>query len=161
LWTRFVWWETGSRRNLLLHLYAKWQDDDVFPLMRLLLPQLDRERQTYGVKETVIARTYVDILGLAPGGKDAQRVINWRRPTDQGQAGDFATMVFLTVNTRVRSQPTLSIYGVNLLLDRLNTAQDKEERNAVFNKVCPAVVCSHACSDLFVVVVCSSSLFGR
>ena len=38
--------------------------DDLFQFMRLLLPQLDRERLTYGLKESKIAKCYIEILGL-------------------------------------------------------------------------------------------------
>lgn len=40
--------------------------------MRLLLPQLDKERQTYGMKESVLGKLYVEILGIAPTSEDAQ-----------------------------------------------------------------------------------------
>lgn len=52
-----------------------------FPLMRLLLPQLDKDRQTYGLKETMLGKYYVDILNIAPTSEDAIRLLNWRKPS--------------------------------------------------------------------------------
>jgi hypothetical protein len=42
--------------------------------------QLDKERQTYGMKESNLARFYVEILDIAPTSEDALLLINWRRP---------------------------------------------------------------------------------
>lgn len=48
--------------------------------MRLLLPQLDKERQTYGLKETMLGKYYVEILNIAPTSEDAIRLLQWRKP---------------------------------------------------------------------------------
>jgi len=42
--------------------------------------QLDKERQTYGMKESVLAKLYVQILGISPESDDGKRLIHWRRP---------------------------------------------------------------------------------
>lgn len=49
--------------------------------MRLLLPQLDKERQTYGLKETMLGKYYVEVLNIAQNSEDATRLLNWRKPT--------------------------------------------------------------------------------
>lgn len=54
--------------------------DTFYPAMRLLLPQLDRQRPAYGMKETALAKHYIDILSIAKDSTDAQKLINYRAP---------------------------------------------------------------------------------
>lgn len=46
--------------------------------MRLLLPQWDRERGAYGLREYVLAKKYIKILGLPDKDSDAQRLLNYK-----------------------------------------------------------------------------------
>ena len=46
-----------------------------------MLPQLDRDRGSYGVKETMLAKLFVDMLKLGPNSADATRLKNYRAPT--------------------------------------------------------------------------------
>lgn len=54
------------------------QDDSFYPILRLLLPQLDRDRGAYGVKEHNLAKVYIRILGLPKEGHDASKLLNFR-----------------------------------------------------------------------------------
>ena len=64
--------------------------DDYFSALRLVLPGLDRERGTYGLKEAALAAVLVDALGIAKDSPDAVRLINWRRGGVGRNAGNFA-----------------------------------------------------------------------
>lgn len=55
-----------------------YRGKDVYPLMRLLMPQLDRARGNYNLKETSLARMYADILMLPR--KEADRLKHWKNP---------------------------------------------------------------------------------
>ena len=48
--------------------------------MRLLLPQLEKERAAYGIKEHMLAEHMIDVLGLAKEGADAQKLLNYKAP---------------------------------------------------------------------------------
>lgn len=52
-----------QKSEILDTIFTKCRKD-LFQFMRLLLPQLDRERMTYGLKESKIAKYYIEILGL-------------------------------------------------------------------------------------------------
>ena len=52
--------------------------DQYYPIMRLLLPKLDKER-TYGVKEASLAGLYMECLGIARDSEDGKRLIEWRK----------------------------------------------------------------------------------
>lgn len=49
-----------------------------FPIIRLLLPQLDRARGAYGIKEVSLAKLYVKIFCLPTNGADAHRLMTYR-----------------------------------------------------------------------------------
>lgn len=58
----------GSANKLKLlfskDLKAQLQGQSIFPLLRLVLPLNDTERGKYGLKQTMIAKTYVSALHL-------------------------------------------------------------------------------------------------
>lgn len=102
---------------------------DMYPFLRLLLPQLDRER-TYNLKEKKIAKIYIHLLGMtnASRSQDAGRLENYNDPTivQSKSVGDFASVLFEVLELRApvqrganaqKTQRTL--HYVNELLDEL------------------------------------------
>ena len=63
-----------------------------FSAIRLVLPNLDRERGSYGLKESVLATCLIDALGMSRESEDALRLINWRKGGAKtgANAGNFA-----------------------------------------------------------------------
>ena len=57
------------------------QSDTFFSVMRLLVPQVDKSRPAYGLKETALAKQYIDILNIAKDSRDAKKLLNYRAPT--------------------------------------------------------------------------------
>ena len=53
-------------------------EQSFFPFIRFLVPQLDRARGAYGIKETSLAKLYVRVLCLPKDGADAQRLVTYR-----------------------------------------------------------------------------------
>ena len=53
---------------------AAGEKPSLYPVLRLLLPYLDRDRGAYGIKESVLADLYVDFLQLGKKSYDAQKV---------------------------------------------------------------------------------------
>jgi len=77
----------SQKRDLLAKFFDHYNNhNEYFPVMRLLLPQLDKERQAYGFKETMLGKAIVEILNIAPTSPDAVRLISWRKPT-KGSTG--------------------------------------------------------------------------
>jgi DNA ligase 4 len=54
---------------------------DLYPVLRLLLPQKDRERAIYGLKEKNIAKMYIKLIPLGPKDPDAVSLLDWKRPS--------------------------------------------------------------------------------
>lgn len=48
--------------------------------------QRDRERPVYNLKEALMARCYIEVLGLDKHSEAAQRLIKWKQPVE-GQVG--------------------------------------------------------------------------
>lgn len=46
------------------------------------IEQRDRQRNTYGVKETFLANAFIDALGMNKQTAVAQKLLNWKQPTE-------------------------------------------------------------------------------
>ncbi|NXR18929.1 DNLI4 ligase, partial [Cinclus mexicanus] len=112
-----------------LHQKEKDVTDSFYPAMRLILPQLERERMAYGIKETMLAKLYIELLNLPKDGKDAAKLLNYRTPTgSRGDAGDFAMIAYFVLKPRSPKQGRLTIEQVNEHLDAIsnnNAAKNK------------------------------------
>ncbi|XP_003477632.1 DNA ligase 4 [Cavia porcellus] len=113
-----------------LHKNQKDVKDSFYPAMRLILPQLERERMAYGIKETMLAKFYIELLNLPREGKDALKLLNYRTPTGtRGDAGDFAMIAYFVLKPRCLQKGSLNIQQVNELLDSIasnNSAKKKD-----------------------------------
>jgi DNA ligase-4 len=129
------------KHELLEELWSRCGRQDLFPLMRLLLPQLDLERSVYGLRELGLARIYADILGVAPDSEVAQRLRNYRVPLGAGAgapkvAGDFAAVLLDVLEGRcVARNDALTLGAVNATLDELNSKTEPADKRAVFVRV--------------------------
>jgi len=56
---------------------------DSFSVLRLLLPELDDERRSFGMKEKGLAELYISVLELDSQSFDAQRLRRWQDPNLQ------------------------------------------------------------------------------
>ncbi|CAH1249356.1 LIG4 [Branchiostoma lanceolatum] len=106
-------------------------EDSFYPAMRLILPQCERERIAYGIKEFTLAKYYIEILGLAKDSPDALKLLKYRAPSHaKGEAGDFAAVAYFVLKNRCPEKGSLTIQEVNDLLDSIatnNAAKNKEE----------------------------------
>lgn len=121
----------GSWRNFHSALHKDCTTTDSFyPAMRLFVPQFERERMAYGIKESMLAKLYIDVLGLPKNGPEANKLLNYRAPTtSQGEAGDFASVAYFVLKKRCTSQGNLLVKEVNDFLDSvaINNASKKKD----------------------------------
>ncbi|KAG0420103.1 hypothetical protein HPB47_003677 [Ixodes persulcatus] len=120
--------DRAKKRRLLSDYIAYWRDggdggdDSFFPAMRLLLPQFDRDRPAYGIKEATLARLYIDVLALQDS-PDAQQLLHYKAPqVVRAGAEDFASVAYLVLRHRCPTKGSLSVAEVNALLDRVSAA---------------------------------------
>ena len=87
---------------------------DFFPLMRLLLPQLDLERGGYGVKEKKIGEMYIKAIPLPSGSPQAKKLQHYKNPKYAGlQVGDFTNCLYHILQHRCITESNKTIKDVN------------------------------------------------
>ncbi|OWM84404.1 hypothetical protein CDL15_Pgr020644 [Punica granatum] len=137
----FNWMQKSKSSAVKRSKFRKFLDTfckpcDYFSAIRIILPSLDRERGTYGLKESVLATCLVDALGMSRDSEDAVRLFNWRRggPKTGANAGNFA-MVATEVLQRRQGTASggLTINELNDLLDRLASAENRAEKTSVLS----------------------------
>ncbi|KGB77341.2 hypothetical protein CNBG_3179 [Cryptococcus deuterogattii R265] len=121
-----------KKYELLMRIFGNWREKvgpDLYPLIRLLLPDKDRERPVYNLKESMLARCYIDILSLEKHSEAAQRLIKWKQPAEgsSGPTGDFAKVCYNEIKARSTvEEGQLSVEAVNMLLDKLAVGKMKQ-----------------------------------
>ncbi|XP_062971961.1 DNA ligase 4 [Elgaria multicarinata webbii] len=119
-----------------LHKNEKDVIDSFYSALRLILPQLERERMAYGIKETMLAKLYIELLNLPKDGKDALKLLNYRTPTGlRGDAGDFAMIAYFVLKSRCPKQGQLTIQQVNELLDAISNNNAAKRKDLVKNSL--------------------------
>jgi len=106
--------------------------NDFYPALRLILPDKDRLRAMYGLKEKVIAKYIIKILKIDKNSEDGYNLLNWKQPGQNAakRAGDFPGCVHEVLSKRpFRVKPgNMTIDEVNKRLDDLSKASKEEEQ---------------------------------
>ncbi|KAF9462872.1 DNA ligase 4 [Collybia nuda] len=135
------------RKKMIDAWFNHWRNEkgyDLYPVLRLILPQKDRERAVYGLKEKNLAKTYIKLIPLGMKDPDAIRLMNWKKPTERDKtSGDFPTVLFEVVSKRSSIiEGSLSVDGLNDILDDLSKNMGKQELQSrilqrVYNRSTP------------------------
>ena len=128
------------RRSIIEGFIAKWRSqvgNDIFPAFRLILPEKDRERAMYGLKEKTIGKLLIRVMKINKDSEDGVNLLNWKQPGQSGisrMAGDFASRCHEVISKRpIRSRVgDMSISEVNDLLDKLSAAQKEDAQQPIF-----------------------------
>ncbi|XP_010788208.1 DNA ligase 4 [Notothenia coriiceps] len=124
--------ESWRKFHSALHKDNPKTTDSFYSAMRLIVPSFERERMAYGIKESMLAKLYIDVLGLPKNGPEANKLLNYRAPTtSQGEAGDFAGMAYFVLKKRCTSQGNLSIKEVNDFLDSVAINNASKQKGLV------------------------------
>uniref|UniRef100_A0A1A7X9Y5 DNA ligase n=1 Tax=Iconisemion striatum TaxID=60296 RepID=A0A1A7X9Y5_9TELE len=124
--------ESWRKFHSALHKENPKTTDSFYSAMRLIVPPCERERMAYGIKESMLAKLYIDVLGLPKNGPEANKLLNYRAPTtSQGEAGDFASMAYFVLKKRCTSQGNLSIKEVNDFLDSVAINNASKQKDLV------------------------------
>ncbi|KAK5011484.1 hypothetical protein LTR28_001693 [Elasticomyces elasticus] len=125
-----------ARRAIIERFISRWRKevgDDIYPAFRLILPEKDRYRAMYGLKEKTIGKLLVRILKIDKHSEDGYNLVNWKLPSQKiasASSGDFAGRCFEVLSKRpMRTTPgDLTVGEVNEMLDRLSVAQREENQ---------------------------------
>lgn len=106
----FNWIQKSKTSSVKRSKFRKFLDtfcrpsngDDYFSAIRLILPSLDRERGSYGLREHVLATCLIDALGMSRDSPDSQHLLNWRKggPKSGAFAGNFSLIAAEVVGFR-------------------------------------------------------------
>lgn len=121
-----------KRRKLLHAWFDHWRKQvgyDLYPVLRLILPQKDRERAIYGLKEKNLAKAYIKLIPLGSKDPDAIQLLNWKKPSDRYRSsGDFPLVLYEVVNKRSSvTESLLSVHELNDILDDLSKNTGKHD----------------------------------
>ncbi|KAG7093593.1 DNA ligase (ATP) [Marasmius oreades] len=135
------------RKKLIGTWFNHWREEvghDLYPVLRLILPQKDRERAVYGVKEKNLAKIYIKLIPLGRNDPDAQRLVNWKKPTEREKAsGDFPTVLYEVVYKRSSViEGSMSIDELNETLNELSKCMGKQDQQMkilqrIYNRTTP------------------------
>ena len=128
------------RQSIIERFIARWREEvgnDIHPAFRLIIPEKDRERAMYGLKEKTIAKLLIRIMRLNKDAEDAYSLLNWRQPGQNSisrMAGDFAGRCYEAISKRpiLTEVGNMTIGEVNALLDKLSAAQKEEAQERIF-----------------------------
>ncbi|CAN4084839.1 unnamed protein product [Withania somnifera] len=109
---------------------------DNFAAMRLILPGLDRERGSYGLKEHVLATCLIDALAMSRDSDDSRRLLNWRKggPKTGSNAGNFSLVAAEVLQRRQgMSSAGLTVKELNDFLDHLASSENRTEKTSILS----------------------------
>ncbi|KAF7837964.1 DNA ligase 4 isoform X1 [Senna tora] len=135
-WTQRSKSPAKKRSKFRKFLDSFCKDKNYFSAIRLILPNLDRERGTYGLKESVLATSLIDALGMSRESEDALRLINWRKGGAKTgvNAGNFALVAAEVLQRRQgMASGRLTIRELNDLLDKLASSENRAEKTSVLS----------------------------
>lgn len=130
------------RRQIIERFISRWRanvGDDFYPALRLILPEKDRDRPMYGLKEKAIARLIIKLLNLHQDSDDGFNLLNFKLPArgpSSFKAGDFAGRCYdvLTKRPMLQQPGTMRIAEVNELLDKLSSASKDDVQLPIFQE---------------------------
>jgi DNA ligase-4 len=130
-----------ARRNIIERFISRWRSqvgNDIYPAFRLIVPEKDRDRAMYGLKEKTIGKLLVKVIGIDKNSEDAYNLMNWKLPGFRAAAtaGDFAARCYDVLQKRpiLTSPGTMTIAEVNERLDKLAAASKENEQMPLFEE---------------------------
>ncbi|KAI9795755.1 MAG: DNA ligase (ATP) [Piccolia ochrophora] len=128
------------RRSIIERFISRWRKEvgnDIYPAFRLIVPEKDRDRAMYGLKEKAIGKLLVRAMKIDKNSEDGFNLLNWKLPGQNfasRMAGDFAGRCFEVLKKRPMRTTVgdMTIGEVNEHLDRLSVAQKEETQLPIF-----------------------------
>ncbi|XRM46458.1 DNA ligase (ATP) [Aspergillus tubingensis] len=132
-----------KRRDVIERFISRWRKevgDDIYPAFRLILPDKDRDRAMYGIKEKAIGKLLVKIMKIDKNSEDGFNLLNWKLPgqlaASRFMAGDFARRCYDVISKRpMRTEVgNMSIEEVNDKLDQLSNASKEDQQMPILSE---------------------------
>ncbi|RVE54059.1 hypothetical protein evm_001182 [Chilo suppressalis] len=99
------------------------ENKTIFPVLRLLLPDRDRERGPYNLKEKNLGVLLVKVLSLSKQSDTARKLLNYRS-VDKTIESDFAGVAYFALKTNIRTKESeVTVGKINEILDKIANAE--------------------------------------
>ncbi|KFA52786.1 hypothetical protein S40293_00858 [Stachybotrys chartarum IBT 40293] len=129
-----------QRRHIIERFITRWRKEvgnDLYPALRLILPDKDRDRGVYGLKENAIGKLLVKLMKIDRNSEDGYNLLHWKLPgqtTASRLAGDFAGRCFEVISKRPMRTALgdMTVAEVNEQLDKLASSSSEAENLQVF-----------------------------
>lgn len=129
-----------QRRHIIDRFITRWRKEvgnDFYPALRLILPDKDRDRGVYGLKENTIGKLLVKLMKIDKNSEDGYNLLHWKLPGQTAAsrlAGDFAGRCFEVISKRPMRTTVgdMTIAEVNEQLDKLAASSGESENLRVF-----------------------------
>lgn len=101
--------------------YGDNSNTSIFPILRLLLPAADRERDSYGIRVKTLRDLYIKILGISETSIEARKLSGFDESGtgSNGSSGDFADRIFTLMRGRCPEECHMTVWDVNQHLDAM------------------------------------------
>lgn len=83
----------------------------------MLLPKIDRERESYGIQVTTMSQLYVKCFGFTSASREAKSLTTQKGFNNT--TADYADVVFNVIKDRCPGKCTISVFEMNEYLDRI------------------------------------------
>ena len=129
-----------ERKRAIIERYiSRWRRDvgnDFFPAFRLIVPDKDRGRSMYGLKEKALGKYLIKIMKIDRKSADAAKILNWKTPVQGSAAGDFPDRCYEVISQRPSRVEVgdMTIEEVNDQLDELSAAAKEENQLPIIGK---------------------------
>ncbi|CAG9795060.1 unnamed protein product [Diatraea saccharalis] len=95
----------------------------IFPVLRLLLPDCDRDRGPYNLKEKNLGVLLVKVLSLSKQSGTAKKLLNFKS-VDSSQDSDFAGVAYFALKSYIHTKNSIVTIGIiNEILDKIANAE--------------------------------------
>ena len=88
--------------------------------MRLLCPSIEKDRSKYGLKESSLAKLFINVLQIDASSADAQRLLKWKSSTSG--SGEFSNVLLGVLKDR---WTTTKAQRIPLTIEQVNEKLDE------------------------------------
>lgn len=134
-------WRMGpkeARTRIISKFFSEWRNKigpDLEPVMRLILPRLDKDRSMYGLKEKSLGLLVVKTLNLSKDSEDAKQLLDYKSG-NLASVGNFSLVCAEIIKKRNPNvnYSDMTVDDVNKVLDDLSQVSKTEEQLPIFRK---------------------------
>lgn len=125
--------KSDDKKGILRELWKNFDSKtSYYPLMRLLLPQLDMVRGAFHIKEKTMGGLYVKAIPLQPKSRDALSLTKFKLPKyAKENVGNFTKCLYKILSSRCSKQSSKNIFQVNE--DLFSLIQCENQSVCIFN----------------------------